>query len=93
MTLWWRDVVAISAVSLVWFTVSKAFDGSIAIATLRRRGGRGLLKPVAILCTNGNRAEVVDLSFRKLCWVSDRFRCRSKRSRTLMVELRREIGR
>ena len=79
---WWKHEVEIIAISCVWFTVLKAFNRSIAIATLRRGGGRGSLKPVAILCVSGNRAEVVDPCFRKPRWMSDKFRCRLRYGRS-----------
>ena len=76
----------------------EGFERSIAIATVRKGGGRGLMKPVAILCASVRSAEVLDLWFRKPCWVSDIFRCRlwygkSNHSRTLNAGQRREIGR
>ena len=43
----------------VWFSESEAFDKSIAIVTVQRGGGRGLLKPVATLWASGNGAEVM----------------------------------
>ena len=46
--------------------VSKALEKSMARAIVRL-GGFLLLKPDAILCMIGSRAEVVDLSGRKPC--------------------------
>ena len=90
-------MVESSGMSLVWFAASQAFDRAIAIATVLREGARGLLKPVATLCTSGNSAEVVDLCRRKPCWVSERFRCRlsigrSNRLITWMIGQRSEIA-
>ena len=97
MALLWRHFVDSAVVSLVWCTVSKAFDRSIAIATVCSGEGRGLLKFVATLSTSDNRAEVVNVFFWTPCWESDRFRCRlrygrSNGSRTLRAGQRREIG-
>ena len=39
-------MLQIAVMSLVWFGVLKAFDKSIAVATVRKDGGRGLMKPV-----------------------------------------------
>ena len=79
-----------AAMILALFTVSTVFSKSNAIATVRRRVSRRLLKLVVILCTSGNRTEVVDLCLRKPCWVSESLMCRLssgriKYSRTLMV--------
>ena len=63
MSLCCGNVVKSAAMFLVWFTVSKAFDGLVTIASLRRGEGRGLLKPVGTLCTSGNKTEMVDLFF------------------------------
>ena len=38
MMLWWRPVALIASISLVWLTVSKAFEWSIAIDTVRSGG-------------------------------------------------------
>ena len=53
-----------AAMRLIWFTTSQCRSlliGRFFIVAVRRGGGRGLLNPVASLCTSGNRAEVVDL--------------------------------
>ena len=89
-----------AATSLVWLKVSKAFDRSNAITSVRIRMEeiRGFLKPGATLCTRGNRAEVVDNCLQKPCWVSERLKFslrngRSMRWRPLMVGQRSETGR
>ena len=46
-----------AVISLVCFTVSKVFDRSIAIVTVHRGWGHGLLKPVVTLCTCDKGAE------------------------------------
>ena len=81
----------------VWSTMSKAFDRSSDIATVRC-GGLGWLKPVAIWWVKGRRAVVVDLFFLKPCWASERGRWNSRkgrrsRSRTLAAGQRSEMGR
>ena len=50
ITLRWSDAVESAAMSLVYFTVSKPFDRSIAIATVRRGEDRSLMNPFATLC-------------------------------------------
>ena len=80
----------------VWFTMSKAFDRSSDIRTVRF-GGLGLLKPVAIVWVSGRRAVVVDLFLLKPCWDSDRGRWkvrrgRRSRSRTFTAGQSREMG-
>jgi len=46
--LWGRVELLTACSSLVWFTVSKAFEKSMAISTVRS-GGLGWLNPVATL--------------------------------------------
>ena len=94
----WRAVFQNAVMSSVWFTVSKVFDKSIAIATLRRVGERGLLTPVADLWESNNTTEVVDLRLRKLYWVSARLRWILRNGKisclnTFMAEQRSKIGR
>ena len=54
-----------AAISLVWFTLSKALDNSISIATVRMEGGFSLFKIVTTLYASGIRAPMVDLCYRK----------------------------
>ena len=48
---------------MLFLTALKAFNRSIAITTVHRREGRGLLKPVVTLYVGGKTAEVMDLCF------------------------------
>ena len=45
--------------SLVWLTISKALVRSIDMVDLRS-GGQGRLKPSAISCTRGRKADTVE---------------------------------
>ena len=80
-----------------WWTVSNAFEKSIAMMIVQR-GGRGWLKPEAMVWLRGRRADVVEWSGRKLCRESDKgmaaVRCgRIRRSNTLTAGQRNEMGR
>ena len=65
--LWLRVELLTVCRSLVWLTVSKPLEKSMASITVRC-SGFGWLKPVATLGTSGNRAEVVERSRLKPCW-------------------------
>ena len=57
--------------SLVYLTLSKALVRSIAMVD-KRSGGKGSLKPWAILCARGRRADTVEWLGRKRCWSDER---------------------
>ena len=82
--------------SLVWVTMSKAFEKSIAMVTVRC-GGLGWLKPVATVCVRGRSAVVVLWFARKPCCVGEIGRelssGRRSFSKTLTEGHRREMGR
>ena len=66
-----REESAIAERRRVWSTMSKAFERSNDIATVRW-GGLFWLNPVAIVWARGRRAVVVDRFCLKPCWASDR---------------------
>ena len=51
----------------------KVFARSIALVNVQS-GGQGWLKPWAILCARGRRADTVDWLGRKPCWLGQRGR-------------------
>ena len=76
--------------------MSKRLGKSIAMVDVRS-GGQGRLKPWAILCARGRRADMVKCLGQKPCWLDERRSelssgCR-RCSRTLTAGQRREIGR
>ena len=91
------SVVCVRAVmSLVWLTMSNAFEKSIDMVSVRC-GGKGWLKPLATACVRGRSAVVVEWCARKPCCVGDIGRAivssgSMRRSRTLTAGQRRDIG-
>ena len=73
----------------------KSLGKLIAIVNFRS-GEQGRLKPWAILCAGGRRADAVEWLERKPCWLSERRSelssgCR-RRSRTLTAVQNTEMG-
>ena len=81
--------------SLVWLTMSKDFDWSMAIVVVR--SGFVRLKPCATWVTKSNKAVVHEWHARDPCWVGEKERELSSGKRrcssTLTAGQRREIGR
>ena len=55
--------------SLVWLTISKALVRSLVLCGV---GGRGRLKPRAILCVRGRRVDTVEWLGSKPYWLGER---------------------
>ena len=56
---------------LVWVNISKALVRSIILVNVWS-GGRGWLKPWAILCARGRRVDTLEWLGRKPCWLGER---------------------
>ena len=82
--------------SFVWLTMSKAFEKSIAMVSVRC-GGLDLLKPEATVYVRGRSAVVVLCRVLKPCCVGDTGRVfswgRRRLSKTLTAGERRDMGR
>ena len=82
--------------SFVWLIVSKDYEKSMVIMTVREEAF-SWLSPSTTFWVRGRRADVVNLFFRKPCWVSANGRSatssgRIRRSRILIAGLRSEMG-
>ena len=96
MLLLSRVVLRICLRREMWLTVSKAFEKSKAMATVRL-GGLLSLKPLITWCVSGSKAVVVDRPVLKPCCEAARCRCGFIRScmslsRSFEAEHRREMG-